>query len=230
MNGLNIYAIGLILGGLAIFIYGINLMSDALKSIAGTKIRDYIAKYTSNLLMSIIVGIVISALLHSSSEVTVISISLVRAGLMSLMQAIGITIGTNVGTCMTALIAAAGGSVPTKRAAWFHAVYNLFGALLGMVLLTPFVNLTNYITQLLNGSGEMYIAQAHLIFNIISTILIIPFVKQSVKLLEKIIPDETNKDLKIENIDNLNDSLIERFPVVALAIAKKILFEWEEIY
>ncbi|MFR1448500.1 MAG: Na/Pi symporter [Beduini sp.] len=117
MNGLNIYAIGLILGGLAIFIYGINLMSDALKSIAGTKIRDYIAKYTSNLLMSIIVGIVISALLHSSSEVTVISISLVRAGLMGLMQAIGITIGANVGTCMTALIAAAGGSVPTKRAA-----------------------------------------------------------------------------------------------------------------
>ena len=95
MNGLNIYAIGLILGGLAIFIYGINLMSDALKSIA-TKIRDYIAKYTSNLLMSIIVGIVISALLHSSSEVTVISISLVRAGLMGLMQAIGITIEANV--------------------------------------------------------------------------------------------------------------------------------------
>ena len=67
----------------------------------------------------------------------------------------------------------------------------------------------------------MYIAQAHLIFNIISTILIIPFVKQSVKLLEKIIPGETNKDLKIENIDNLDDSLIERFPVAALAIAKK---------
>ena len=95
-----------------------------------------------------------------------------------------------------------------------------------MTLLTPFVNLTNNITQLLNGSGEMYIAQAHLIFNIISTILIIP----SVKLLEKIIPGETNKDLKIENIDNLDDSLIERFPVAALAIAKKILFEWAEMY
>lgn len=96
--------IGFIIGGLSIFIYGINLMSDGLKSIAGYHIREYIEKYTSNLFTSILVGTLISAILHSSSAVTVISISLVRAGLMKLEQAIGITIGANIGTCVTSIM------------------------------------------------------------------------------------------------------------------------------
>ncbi len=348
LNANTIEAVGLVLGGLAIFIYGIQMMSDALKSIAGTRIREYIEKYTRNLLMSILVGTFISALLHSSSAVTVISISLVRAGLMGLEQAIGITIGANigtcvtsimiglnieqfayyfvfigvavmflakkkkisyvgkvltgfglifvglemmsnelvliakeawfmdmmimlgkqpwfaligatiataimqsstaiigivqklyitgvltpaagaafifganVGTCMTALLASLGGSIATKRAAWFHAVYNLLGALLGMIILTPFVSLTNWVNQIIYGGPEMYIAQAHFIFNVASTILVIPFVGQCVKLLKLLIPGEDNKGIKIENIDQLDDQLIEKFPAAALAVARK---------
>lgn len=348
LNAATIQMVGIVLGGLAIFIYGINMMSDALKSIAGTRIREYIEKYTRNLFMSIFVGTVISALLHSSSAVTVISISLVRAGLMGLVQAIGITIGANigtcvtsimiglnieqfayyfvfigiammflakrkkmsyigkvvagfglifvglelmsdqlvmiakqpwfmdimvmlgkqpwfallgatlataimqsstavigivqklyvtgalspaagaafifganVGTCMTALLAAIGGSISTRRAAWFHAVYNVLGALLGMLLLIPFVQLTNFANHLIGGSGEMYIAQAHFLFNVISTILIIPFVGQCVKLLQLLIPGEDSRGVKIENIDELDDQLIEKFPAAALAVAKK---------
>lgn len=340
--------IGMVLGGLAIFIYGINMMSDAMKSIAGFRIREYIEKYTRNLIMSITVGAVISALLHSSSAVTVISISLVRAGLMGLKQAIGITIGANigtcvtsimiglnieqfayyfvfigvaimfltkrkkmtyvgkilvgfglifiglemmsdelvviastqwftdvmivlgkqpwfallggtiatgimqsstavigiiqklyvtglltpaagaafifganVGTCVTALLAAVGGSISTKRAAWFHLVYNILGALIGMVVLTPFIHFVDWVNLWLNGGPEMYIAQAHFIFNVASTILIIPFVGQCVKLLELLIPGEDSHATKIENIDELDDYLIEKFPPAALSVAKK---------
>lgn len=340
--------IGFIIGGLSIFIYGINLMSDGLKSIAGYRIREYIEKYTSNLFMSIIVGTIISAILHSSSAVTVISISLVRAGLMRLEQAIGITIGANigtcatsimiglnieqfayyivfvgvvimflakkktmgyigkvvlgfglifvglqimsdqmiifskeewftdamatlgknpwlallggtiatgimqsstavigvvqklfttgaitpaagaafifganVGTCITAVIAALGGSISTKRAAWFHVVYNIAGALIGMLVLTPFVRLTDWVNLVLNGSHEMYIAQAHFIFNVASTILVIPFVRYCVIILEKLIPGSDHHDTKIENIDELDDTLIDKLPVGALAVAKK---------
>lgn len=348
MNSELITVIGFIIGGLSIFIYGINLMSDGLKSIAGYRIREYIEKYTSNLFMSILVGTIISAILHSSSAVTVISISLVRAGLMRLEQAIGITIGANigtcatsimiglnieqfayyivfigvvimflakkktisyigkvilgfglifvglqimsdqmiafakepwftstmatlgknpwwallggtiatgimqsstavigvvqklfttgtimpaagaafifganVGTCITAVIAALGGSISTKRAAWFHVVYNIAGALIGMIVLTTFVRLTNWVNLVLNGSQEMYIAQAHFIFNVVSTILVIPFVRYCVILLEKLIPGSDHHDTKIENIDELDDTLIDKLPVGALAVAKK---------
>lgn len=348
MNSELITMIGFIIGGLSIFIYGINLMSDGLKSIAGYRIREYIEKYTSNLFMSILVGTIISAILHSSSAVTVISISLVRAGLMRLEQAIGITIGANigtcatsimiglnieqfayyivfigvvimflakkktmgyigkvilgfglifvglqimsdqmiifskeewftnamatlgknpwlallggtiatgimqsstavigvvqklfttgaitpaagaafifganVGTCITAVIAALGGSTSTKRAAWFHVVYNIAGALIGMLVLTPFVRLTDWVNLALNGSHEMYIAQAHFIFNVASTILVIPFVRYCVIILEKLIPGSDHHDTKIENIDELDDTLIDKLPVGALAVAKK---------
>lgn len=96
--------VGLVLGGLALFIYGINQMSDGLKSIAGSRIREYIEKYTSNLFMAVLVGTIITGVLQSSTAVTVISISLVRAGLMRLEQAIGITIGANIGTCFTSIM------------------------------------------------------------------------------------------------------------------------------
>lgn len=109
--------------------------------------------------------------------------------------------GANIGTCITAVIAALGGSISTKRAAWFHVVYNLAGAIIGMLVLKPFVNLTNWVNLLLNGSQEMYIAQVHFIFNIASTILVIPFVRYCVILLEKLIPGNDHHDTLIENID-----------------------------
>lgn len=343
-----IQSIGFVLGGLALFIYGINQMSDGLKSIAGYHIREYIEKYTSNLLMSILVGTIISAILHSSSAVTVISISLVRAGLMRLEQAIGITIGANIGTCatsimiglnieqfayyfvgvgvimmllakrknlmyigkvllgfglifvglqvmgdqllimakedwfsdimislgqnpwlallggtiatgimqsstavigivqklyitglispmagiafiyganvgttITAVIASLGGSISTKRAAIFHVAYNIAGALIGMLVLVPFANMTEYINTIMHGGSEMYIAMAHFIFNIASTILVIPFVGQCVRLLKVIVPGQDHRGVKIENIDELDDTLIDRFPAAALEVAKK---------
>ncbi len=343
-----ITALGIVLGGIALFIYGIDQMSDGLKSMAGNRIREYIEKYTRNLFMAVTVGTIITALLNSSTAVTVISISLVRAGLMKLEQAIGITIGANigtcvtsimiglnieqfayyfvfvgialmflgkkktlvylgktlfgfgllfagleimstqlvhiadqpwftdlmmilgrypwlalvggtvatailqssaaligivqklyttgaiapaagaafifganVGTCLTAIVAGAGGSVSTRRAAWFHAVYNIVGALIGMVILTPFIMFTDFVNSMIQGGPEMWIAQAHLIFNIGSTILIFPFVNQSVKLLKFFIPGEDKQGTRIETIDELDFSLIEQFPAAALEVAKK---------
>ncbi|CAM3610680.1 Na/Pi cotransporter family protein [Erysipelothrix urinaevulpis] len=97
--GLNV-----ILGGFGLFILGITFLGDGLKEAAGPKIRDYIEKYTSNIFMAILVGAGITAIMQSSSAATVISISLVRAGLMTLNQAIGISVGANVGTTVTALM------------------------------------------------------------------------------------------------------------------------------
>lgn len=93
-----------IFGGLAIFLLGINLMGDGLTNFAGSKIRDYIDKYTSNPLLAILVGLILTAVLQSSSATTVIAISLVRSGLMRLDQAIGISMGANIGTTVTAVL------------------------------------------------------------------------------------------------------------------------------
>ena len=94
----------LIAGGLAIFLFGISLMGDALTNFAGPKMRGYVEKYTSNPIKGVLVGIVITGLIQSSSATTVIAISFVRAGIMSLEQAIGVTLGANIGTTVTSIL------------------------------------------------------------------------------------------------------------------------------
>lgn len=94
----------LIAGGLAIFLFGISLMGDALTNFAGPKLRGYVEKYTSNPIKGVFVGIFITGLIQSSSATTVIAISFVRAGIMSLEQAIGVTLGANIGTTVTSIL------------------------------------------------------------------------------------------------------------------------------
>ena len=93
-----------IAGGLGLFLFGVKIMGDSLTKFAGTKIRDYIEKYTSNPIMAIIVGIIMTGVIQSSSAATVIAISLVRSGLMGLSQAIGIILGANIGTTVTSIL------------------------------------------------------------------------------------------------------------------------------
>lgn len=94
----------LIAGGLAIFLFGISLMGDALTNFAGPKMRGLVEKYTSNPIKGVLVGIIITGLIQSSSATTVIAISFVRAGIMSLEQAIGVTLGANIGTTVTSIL------------------------------------------------------------------------------------------------------------------------------
>lgn len=95
-----------LLGGLAIFIYGMNMMSDCLQKAAGEKMRNILALLTKNPVLGVLAGALTTAVLQSSSATTVMAIGFVSAGLMNLPQAISIIIGANIGTTMTAQIIA----------------------------------------------------------------------------------------------------------------------------
>ena len=92
------------LGGLGLFLYSIKTMGDGLQQAAGDRLRYYIDKYTSNPFFGILVGTGMTALIQSSSGVTVITVGLVSAGLLTLRQAIGIVMGANIGTTVTSFI------------------------------------------------------------------------------------------------------------------------------
>lgn len=91
-------------GGLALFLFGINMMSESLKKVAGRNLRSIIEKTTNTPLKSVVVGIVLTILIQSSSGSTALTVGLLRSGLMTLPQAAGIIIGANIGTTITALI------------------------------------------------------------------------------------------------------------------------------
>ena len=92
------------LGGLGLFLYSIKTMGEGLQQAAGDRLRYYIDKYTSNPFLGVLVGIGMTALIQSSSGVTVITVGLVSAGLLTLRQAIGIVMGANIGTTITSFI------------------------------------------------------------------------------------------------------------------------------
>lgn len=94
----------LIIGGLGIFLYGINMMSEALKKIAGAKLKLILEKTTNTPLKGIFVGIFITAVIQSSSATSALVVGLVRAGLMTLPQAVGVIFGANIGTTFTSVL------------------------------------------------------------------------------------------------------------------------------
>ena len=91
-------------GGLGIFLFAIKYMGDGLQKAAGDKLRDILDKFTTNPFMGVLVGIVVTVLIQSSSGTTVITVGLVSAGFMTLRQAIGVIMGANIGTTITAFI------------------------------------------------------------------------------------------------------------------------------
>jgi phosphate:Na+ symporter len=135
-----------ILGGFALFMFGIHFMGDGLKSVAGDKLRDYIDKYTSNPIGGIFIGIIVTVLMQSSSATTAIVIGLVRAGLMRLDQTVGIILGANIGSTITSFLI----SVSVDK----YAMYIVF---VGSMLIC-FGNKakTKYIGNVLLGFGLIF--------------------------------------------------------------------------
>jgi phosphate:Na+ symporter len=95
-----------LLGGLSLFLYGMDKMSDALKNVAGEKMKDILGMLSSNRIMGMITGALVTAVIQSSSVTTVMLVGFVTAGLMSLSQTIGVVMGSNIGTTITAQIVA----------------------------------------------------------------------------------------------------------------------------
>ncbi len=92
------------LGGLGIFLYGLKIMGDGLQAFAGDRLRNILNKYTSNPVLGVLAGMIVTILIQSSTGTTVITIGLVTAGFMTLKQAIGVIMGANIGTTVTAFI------------------------------------------------------------------------------------------------------------------------------
>ena len=101
---MNIFQIFSLLGGLAMFLYGMNVMGDGLKKLGGGKLEIILEKLTSNRLMGVLLGTVVTAIIQSSSATTVMVVGFVNSGIMKLTQSIGVMMGANIGTTITAWI------------------------------------------------------------------------------------------------------------------------------
>jgi len=187
-----LHYIGQIAAGLGILFIGMSMMSEAMVPLREEPAFINLMTQFSIPIIGILVGIVFTAIIQSSSASVGILQALAASGLIGLPNAIYVLFGQNIGTCVTALLASAGASRNAKRAAIMHLTFNTIGTTLFVfiAMLTPF---TSWMENLTPNNVTAQIANVHLIFNLSTTIILLPFGKWIVKLAEKILPDRASE-------------------------------------
>ncbi len=176
--------------GLGLMFTGINILSSGAPYIKESVFLYNLFKtYGKNLYIGIIIGAAVTMLVHSSSAAVGLTIVLFNSGLIGLDAAIGLTLGDNIGTCISAQLASIGTCAPARQTAWAHTLYNVVGVLIALMFLTPFSDMVKSITALLGQDESKLVANAHTIFNILSAVAFMPITKYYVKLIEFIVPD-----------------------------------------
>lgn len=211
--------LGQIFFGFGCLFYGLELMGSNLSMISQVpEFSQAVQFLANNPLLALLGGIVMTCVIQSSSAVIAIVQQMYGIGAISLGVALPFLFGSNIGTTITAILASFGGSTPAKRAALFHVMFNVFGTIIFMIVLTPFNHLIVYINTLVSLSPEMQLAVAHGIFNIITTIVMYPFINKMVTLIKVIIKSK-NKEIEMD-LSELDEHVVSLFPSNALGIAK----------
>jgi Na/Pi-cotransporter len=147
--------------------------------------------YGSNIFVSVIIGMLATMVIQSSSATVGITMALAGAGLITIDGAIGFMLGDNIGTCLTAQIAAAAGSISARRTAWAHTFYNIIGVLIALIAIKPFIALIRLLSP---GMGiERQIANSHTMFNVLSAFIFLPMTDLYVKFIKTIVTDRRKK-------------------------------------
>ena len=177
-------------------------------------------------LLLILVGAVFTALIQSSSAATGVVITMVGTGVLPLHMALFIVLGANIGTCVTALLASIGANANSKRVAFIHFTFNTIGTIIFAAIIWIFKDpIVNLLMSVFPGedpmSLQMRVSLFHVIFNVTTTCILLPFVKQLVKYSCMIIKDnkETAETLTLKYVD---DRLITTPPVALMQVKKEI--------
>jgi len=216
--------LGGVMLGFGMLFYGLDIMGGALKQLVNLPAFERaLLAVAETPVLGLIVGAVSTAIIQSSSATIGILQELYTTGYIPLIGAVAIVFGNNIGTTITAILAAIGGSVAARRTAAAHVLFNLIGSLLFMLFLGVYTDLIQLMENVfLDGEKhKLTISYAHMIFNIVNTFIMFWFVKQLVWLVTKIIRGE---DGLIEiDFQALQDDLIQDAPVLALESAKVVV-------
>ena len=215
--------LGAIFTGFGLLFLGIDMMSDSmapLRESAG--FMNFIVTVSESPLrplFGIILGIVMTAVLQSSSASVGVLQTLAMQGLVPLKFSVFVLFGQNIGTCLTALFSTVGAKKNSKRAAVIHLLFNLIGTgiFILIALLAPYVEWI----EKLSPDPMAQIAISHIVFNIVSTVIMFPFAKALVKLSCLLVPgkDDSESEMHCKFID---DRLLNTPPFAVMQVSKEV--------
>ncbi|MCG3316167.1 Na/Pi cotransporter family protein [Listeria monocytogenes] len=212
--------IGQVFFGFGALFYGLDLMGQGMKPLVGMEsFHELTAQMSTNPFLGLLIGTIFTAVVQSSSATIGILQELYGQGAIDLQAALPVLFGDNIGTTITAVLAAIGASVAAKRAAATHVIFNLIGAIIFMLILPLFTSLVAYLQGLFGLNPEMTIAVAHGTFNITNTFIQFWFIGAFAWLVTKLIPgDDSRIDYKTKHLDT---NLIDQSPGIALEMARE---------
>lgn len=215
--------IGVVLAGLGILFMGMEMMSGAMVPLRTNE--DFIGLITTfeNPFIGIFVGAVFTAVIQSSSASVGILQALATSGIITLPSAIFVLFGQNIGTCITAILAAIGTERNAKRTTIIHLAFNIIGTIIfvGISLLTPFAS---FMASLTPTNVPAQIANVHTVFNVVTTVLLLPYGYQLVQFAYKVLPEkpETESGMRLKYLDfNVFDT---EYRIGASTVASAQLF------
>lgn len=206
-----------VLIGFGILFLGMKTMSSPLKALKDAPVfTEMITTLGRSPLLGIFVGFIITAIVQSSSASMGLLLALATTGVITLDIAFPILLGQNIGTCVTALLSGIGANKTAKRASIMHLLFNVIGTVLFLIIaeFTPFLK---GIESLPGADPLRNIANAHTIFNIANTIILLPFAGYIVKAATKLVPGEVEEH---QGLKYLDERIIET-PSIAVGMASK---------
>lgn len=215
--------LGAIFTGFGLLFLGIDMMSDSMAPLRESSgFMNFIVTVSESPLrplFGIILGIVMTAVLQSSSASVGVLQTLAMQGLVPLKFSVFVLFGQNIGTCLTALFSTVGAKKNSKRAAVIHLLFNLIGTGIFIIiaLLTPYVEWI----EKLSPDPMAQIAISHIVFNIVSTVIMFPFAKVLVKLSCLLVPgkDDSESEMHCKFID---DRLLNTPPFAVMQVSKEV--------
>ncbi|OUV43134.1 MAG: hypothetical protein CBC68_00990 [Candidatus Marinimicrobia bacterium TMED108] len=199
--------LGLVVLGFGLLFYGMKVMSDTMKPLRSDPAFNSILTSFENPFLGILAGAIFTALVQSSSATTGIVITLASGGSITLEAGIPLIFGANIGTCITALLAGLNASRDAKRVAVAHVTFNVIGVLLFCFWIPTFADIISQTSQ----NIPRQIANAHTIFNIIASVVFIPFTGFIAKTIIHYFPDkEVDRNIEKPAVLHLDDSLVSQ--------------------
>ncbi len=218
--------VGTILLGFAVLMFGMDTMSSAVKPLAD--VPEFTALFTAfeNPVLGMIVGAVLTAVIQSSSASVGILQAMCATGSVTVGAALPVIMGQNIGTCVTALLSSVGASRNARRASLVHLYFNLIGT---FVFMTVFYAMNHFVrfTFLPDAANGAVIAVIHSVFNIVSTILLLPASRLLVKFAYITIPQSEDETLETSG-KVLDERFLEK-PAFAVAQCKTAVFDMAQL-
>lgn len=210
----------LIVAGLGILFIGMDMMSTSMMPLRDSEAFVSLMTKFSNPILGILAGMIFTAIIQSSSASVGILQALATSGLIGLPNAVFVLFGQNIGTCITAVLASIGANRNAKRTTIIHLMFNIIGTTIFTIvcIMTPLTSLVESFTP---GRVSAQIANMHTLFNIVTTLLLLPFGTYLAKLATKILPDrpeEKNDAMHLEYIPSLELKRENQIGLSAIAV------------